>query len=104
MKCVAVDEVAGVEDGREYLRVEEGADGVAGGDNCVFGVADSGGGGAAVRVCAVLAVQPGVAVESVHLALAWEGWAARGGCGGCGFQGGACIRGGKGWRVLGTRV
>jgi hypothetical protein len=40
----------------------------------------------------------------VHLALAWEGWAARGGCGGCGFQGGACIRGGKGWRVLGTRV
>jgi hypothetical protein len=57
----------------------------------VLGVADFGGGGAAVRVCAVLALQPGVEVQPVHLSLL-EGSAARGGRG---FQGGAYMSAGR---------
>jgi hypothetical protein len=79
--------------------VVERVNGVTGGDYCVLGVADFGGGGAAVRVCAVLALQPGVEVQPVHLSLL-EGSAARGGRG---FQGGAYLRGWAEGNVDGRR-
>jgi hypothetical protein len=65
---------------REYLRAVEHVDGVTGGDDCVFGVADFGGRGAAVRVCAVLALQPGSGSTTRVLGVvggvggAWRPW------------------------------